>query len=146
MRRLMIALMCSMGVGLTLMAAPAPVGEENGAGTPAGATVIHPYTPRHDGHRCTIKETPPRFRQAWKIKKLMQADSNAPKLKSAPRDPNPQSLYPWQGTSENYNGKHPIPEPRPIGPQGYTPNYYIMNLIVGGCNAAKGYTRPPASF
>ncbi len=138
MRRLMIALMCSMGVGLALMAAPAPVGEENGAGTPAGTTVIHPYTPGHDGHRCTIKETPPRFRQAWKIKKLMQADSNAPKLKSAhlsSKDREPAGQL-----------KHPIPREREVKPNGITPNSCIMNLIGGGSNAAKGYTRPPASY
>jgi len=142
MRRLMIALMCSMGVGLTLMAAPAPVGEENGAGTPAGTTVIHPYTPGHDGHRCTIKETPPRFRQAWKIKKLMQADSNAPKLKSSCFRIEDLELV-WQ---LNMIKKHPIPGEREVKPNGITPISYIMNLIGGGGNAAKGYTRPPASF
>ncbi len=132
MKRLMIALMCSMGVGLALMAAPAPVGDENEPGNSANSQTTQSVTAQPEA---SMKQVPNRVKYAWKVKAMNRLNVIGTKLQGN------NGLTPQVRDLETKRrGGHPLPDPRIIIRLRPNPIYSVESLG-GGSGSSDDFDK-----
>lgn len=106
MKKLMIAFLCCFGVGLTMMASPAQVSDDDITVDAKNKTAVQ--TNVSERNNASTRQL---IKHEWKMKKVDFSKMNGPRRISVHGIP----LRPF-GPAQR--GGHPIPPPRELSPQG----------------------------